>query len=346
MNDNTEELLHKLRRKEGTWVEWGQWIEKLKKLGTNSQTIFEATGFEPIQQNQVIVGSQVYTTIINAGVSESTRLHFERKGSDILYELRILTQKDRAATAEFILERNIDVDGAKDIAKAVKDFSYFSKIPDGFTNHPGDAIAYQYWRFAKQKHDLAEKSRLIAKGLIFAESQSAKKEIEKLLLQFADTELSAPVLPFYRSESAENLPKIIPVVGNFPITKSDLSAIPNIEPEGLFQIVKCPSDQAVVSLPGWAVIFKADDPVAIIAHTDHLPVSKNQPDEPVLIIVDREARTWNINGYFLYDAGENLQVKWFPEDPNIILFGQVILILRPKRVLDEELNTDGWQIDE
>jgi Rubisco Assembly chaperone C-terminal domain/Rubisco accumulation factor 1 alpha helical domain len=207
-------------------------------------------------------------------------------------------------------------------------------------------MAYQYWRFAKQKHDLAEKSRLIAKGLIFAESQSAKKEIEKLLVQFADTELSAPVLPFYRSESAENLPKIIPVVGNFPITKSDLSAIPNIEAEGLFQIVKFHGDQEVVTLPGWAVILKADDPVAIIAHTDNLPVSKNQPDEPVLIIVDREGRTWNINSYFLYDAGENLQVKWFPEDPNITLFGQVILILRPKRVLDEELNADGWQIDE
>ena len=53
----------KLRQKQGTWVEWGQAIAYLQKNGYNPQDIFEATGFEPIQQNQVIVGSQVYNSM-------------------------------------------------------------------------------------------------------------------------------------------------------------------------------------------------------------------------------------------------------------------------------------------
>ncbi len=34
-----------------------------KKIGYNPQDIFEATGFEPIQQNQVVVGAQVYSSL-------------------------------------------------------------------------------------------------------------------------------------------------------------------------------------------------------------------------------------------------------------------------------------------
>src|SRR4028119_2484514 len=89
---NVKDLLQLLRRKESNWVEWGKACQQLQKAGYNSQVIFEETGFEPIQQNQVIVASQVYTTLQNAGVSDAVRSRFERTGSDTLYELRILTQ--------------------------------------------------------------------------------------------------------------------------------------------------------------------------------------------------------------------------------------------------------------
>ncbi|CDN15898.1 expressed protein [Richelia intracellularis] len=61
--DEATELIRKLRQKEGNWVEWGQACAYLQKAGFNPQDIFEATGFEPIQQNQVIVGSQVYASM-------------------------------------------------------------------------------------------------------------------------------------------------------------------------------------------------------------------------------------------------------------------------------------------
>jgi len=56
--ENLEEILRSLRRKEGNWVAWGQACQKLQKSGYSPQAIFEETGFEPIQQNQVIVGDR------------------------------------------------------------------------------------------------------------------------------------------------------------------------------------------------------------------------------------------------------------------------------------------------
>ena len=99
-NQSTEEaaeLIRRLRQKEGSWVEWGQACAYLQKNGYNPQEIFESTGFEPIQQNQVIVGSQVYASIEKVGVSEATSLHYFQKGSDVLYELRLLNHEERAA---------------------------------------------------------------------------------------------------------------------------------------------------------------------------------------------------------------------------------------------------------
>src|SRR5918997_4858804 len=128
---NAEDLLQLLRRKESNWVKWGQACQQLQKAGYNPQTIFEETGFEPIQQNQVIVASQVYTTLVKAGVSDAVRSRFDRTGSDTLYELRILTQPERAAAAEFIVARNLDSEGAREVAKAVKEFSRRSNPPEG-----------------------------------------------------------------------------------------------------------------------------------------------------------------------------------------------------------------------
>jgi Rubisco accumulation factor 1 alpha helical domain/Rubisco Assembly chaperone C-terminal domain/Rubisco accumulation factor 1 helix turn helix domain len=347
MIDNTEELLHKLRRKEGTWPEWGQWLQQLQKSGHNTQAIFEATGFEPIHQNQITVGSQVYTTIINVGIAEATKSYFDRKGSDILYELRILNQKDRAQAADFIVSRNLDLDAAKEVAKAVKDFSFLGKnIPEGFTNHTGDAVAYQYWRLAKQKNDLQEKSRLIARGLMFAYSNSARQQIEGLLLQMTNRQKTPPTLPFYRFEYAEYLPKLLPVVGNFPVTKSDLSAVNSLQPEGTFQIIKYSGNQSWVSLPGWPVLLKSIDPVAIIGNGGNLPNKNNLENDEFLFLVDREGRDWDENSYFLVENEGNLLFKWLPEPTDKRLFGKLILVLLPKKILDEELTADGWEIEE
>ncbi|WP_414581309.1 RuBisCO accumulation factor 1 [Scytonema sp. PCC 10023] len=346
-NDVAPELLRKLRQKQGTWVEWGVAIAQLQKLGYDPQAIFEATGFEQVQQNQVVVGAQVYNSIEKAGASVAVRSHYSTRGSDVLYELRLLTQEERAGAAELTFQHKVDVDEAREVAKAIKDFSRFRTLPEGFENHPGDAVAYQCWKLARQNSDLQERSRLIAKGLRFAHSQTARKQIEQLLTDFTVVpKRPAPILPFYRLESDEELPRLVPVVGALPLTPKDLQAVPLIEEIEPFRMVKFAGEQAWVPLPGWQVLLNAEDPVVILCKSDRLPNQTQNLSQPVLVVIDRQQREWDANSYFVVDNSGELDFQWFETAPEIPLLGRIIVIVRPKKILDENVTKDVWQIDE
>lgn len=342
-----QELITLLRRKEQNWVVWGKTCAKLQKAGYTPQQIFEETGFEAVQQNQVIVGSQVYDSVMQGEVSSATESFFQRKGSDILYEFRILTQPQRVQAAELVVQRQLDADDAKDLAKALKEYSRISQMPEGFANHPGDAIAYQCWRLARQNNDLQQRSRLIAKGLKFAHSAAARQQLEQLLTDFTVfSERSAPRFPVYRLESEEELPRILPVVGELPLTVAELKAVPLTEEVDPFRLVKFSGQGAWVALPGWQVILKAEDPVVILTHSDRLPAPLPGKTEQILIVIDRAQRQWNVDSYFLVEIDNQLKLQWFETAPDTALLGQVVLMMRPKKILDENHMRDLWQIEE
>lgn len=347
VSDPAQELLRKLRQKQGNWVEWGMALAQLQKSGYKEQDIFEATGFEPIQQNQVIVGAQVYNSIEQAGGSPAMRSHYGSRGSDILYELRLLTHEERAAAAELTFQHQVDADEAREVAKAIKDFSRFPTLPDGFSNHPGDAVAYQCWKLARQYSDLQERSRLIAKGLRFASSLTARKQIEQLLTDFTIIpKRPAPILPFFRLESEEELPRLVPVAGELPLKTQDLQAVPIVEQIEPFRMVKFAGEQAWVPLPGWQVVLAASDPVVILCKSDRLPNQTQPKSETVLVVCDRAVQEWDNGSYFVVDNAGELDFQWFETAPSIPLLGRIVVVVRPKKILDEEITKDSWQIDE
>ena len=346
-------LLQALRRKEGNWVAWGQACQKLQKAGFAQQQIFEETGFEPIQQNQLTVAAQVYGSLVSGGAAEAVLGRFEQSGSDSLYELRILAQAERVAAASLLVELGIDSEGAHEVAKALKDFArLLARQPVEFAEYPHDAVAYFYWNLARQQADLQARSRLIAQALRFAKSDLARKEVEKLLTDFSVTRSrTAPRLPFYRLESASDQPRILPVVGKLPLSAADLQAVPMSESEGQFQLVRFAGEGAWVALPGWQVILAAEDPVLILAESDSLPEGNSpqaasEPVEEVLLMVNRAERQWEADSYFVVDRAGELQVDWFEAAPELPILGKLTLILRPKKVLDEDYNKELWQIDE
>ncbi|AHJ30868.1 hypothetical protein PN465_06080 [Nodularia spumigena CS-584] len=346
-DDVVKELLRKLRQKQGNWVEWGVAIASLQKSGYNPQQIFEETGFEPIQQNQVIVGSQVYNSLAEGGASEAARSHYTTRGSDVLYELRLLTHQERAAAAELTFIHKLDLEEAREVAKAIKDFSRFRVLPEGFTAHPGDAVAYQAWKLARQYTDFQERSRFIAKGLRFAHTPTARKQIEQLLVDFTVvSQRSAPILPFYRFESEEELPRIVPVVGELPLTPQDLQSVPMVETIEPFGLVKFAGEQAWVPLPGWQVLLSAEDPVAIFCSSDRLPNQEKNLPKPVLVAIDRAGRQWDDSSYFVVEHNGELDFQWFETEPEIPLLGRLIVIVRPKKIFDDVISQDSWQIDE
>jgi len=344
---DADALLLQLRRKQGTWVEWGQACSQLQKAGYAPDRIFEETGFEPVQQNQVMVAAQVYTSLTKAEIKEPVRSHFNQKGSDLLYEFRILTQPQRVAAAEFSLDHNLDADQAHELAKAIKDFSRSSSSAEGFSQHPGDIMAHQCWKSARQHKDIQERSRLIAKGLRYAQSNTARQHLEHLLTDFTVVpQKSAPRLPVYRLESADESPRVIPVVGQFPLTLEDWKAVPLIEALDPFGVVRSQGASAFVAVSGWSMIRAMGDPIALLAHSDELPGSLSENSEPVLMLVDRQERQWDSDRYFLVDIDGQLELQWWETEPDQPLLAQLVLIMRPHRILDEDFTKELWQIEE
>lgn len=343
---DVDQLLLMLRRKQKTWVDWGMACQQLQKAGYSPQQIFEESGIEPIQQNQIVVAGQVYQNLKDKGADAACQYFGERR-SDILYEFRVLNQEGRAEAATLAAEKQLDADEARAIAKAMKEYSRLSETPVGFTDTPGDAMAYRCWYFARQKDDLQERSRLIGQGLKFAHSDSAREKLQMLLSDFSVVKAKeAPRLPFFRLESEEELPRLMPVVGHLPLTVDDLKAVPVVEEEEPFGMVQFSGSCTWVPVPGWQVILRAEDPVALLAQVQDLGPDLPRPTEEVLVIIDRDQRQWHEDCYFLIEVDGQLQVQWFGEAPEQKLYGQVVLVMRPKRILDENFTKDPWHTDE
>ncbi len=354
---DSEGLLKLLRHKEGTWVQWGIACQMLQKMGENSLAIFENTGFEPIQQNQIVVASQVYASLQAGNAADIVIEHFEQKGSDILNELRVLSQSERVAMATFALEKNLDVLEAKDIVKAVKEASTVANLPEGFTRHPGDAVVLQILKATQGKIDPQERTRLIARGLRFAHSEKARKAIEQLLIDMTSpAKKKAPNLPNFRYDGEDSIPRILPVAGTLPISVEKFQAVAQVSETAPFGLVHAASAATWATLPGWFVVHGAEDGVIIACNTDTLQAAIAQTEvvstipnrpEDILVLVDRAQCEWNEGSYFaIADDDGNLKFAWFDTPPNVPLLGKVTLTLRPKRFFDEEASKDRWQFEE
>jgi hypothetical protein len=341
-----QELMRSLLHKEGSWVEWGQICQKLQKAGYSTQQIFEDTGFQNSQQNLVIVAAQVFENLVQANIAAEVLDYFKGPRSDVLYEFRVLNQQQRVDASLLAYDKRINVDGALLVSKAIKDVSRMSQLPEAFTSHPGDWVAYQSWKRAKAQKDLQQRSRLIAQGLKFAHSTTAREAIEKLLSDFSIVNsASEPLLPLYRLELEEELPRIVPLAGSYPLNSQDISAVEQIEIQQPFSQIKA-SGGAYIPIPGWQVILKAEDPVGYLCPSNILPKYLGGNVEEVLVILDRANQTWDNNSYFVVEIEDKLELRWSEIEPESPIIGQLVLILRPKKILDEGNITQPWQMDD
>jgi hypothetical protein len=63
-------------------------------------------------------------------------------------------------------------------------------------------------------------------------------------------------------------------------------------------------------------------------------------------VVDRADRNWDDDNYFFTEEDGQLRLVWSENPPNAAILGRVILVLRPKRILDEGYNRELWQLEE
>ncbi|MBF2098295.1 MAG: hypothetical protein IGQ88_07975 [Gloeomargaritaceae cyanobacterium C42_A2020_066] len=339
------QVVQQLRRKEGTWVAWGLGCAQLQKAGHRPEAIFEQTGFEPALQNQLVVAAQVYQSLQDLGTPALLE-HYQTRGNETLYELRLLSQTQRVAVATLALHKGLDSLAVREVVKAVRERSQF-KAPAEFTDLPGDAVAFQCWRLVRQQDDLAKRSQLIARGLAFAQSESARSVLEKALLALtAAPAPKAPLLPLYRLEAVTEQPRIVPLAGRPPLTPETWAAVPTCSPEGVFGVLSVSAASQWVALPQWQALRQATDPVAVVGVGADLPGDTLDPTEPVLLVVDRANRVWDTLGYSFVETAGRLTVRWLPEAPEQPLFGRVVVVVRAPRILDEQVIKEPWQLEE
>ncbi|MEN9207255.1 MAG: RuBisCO accumulation factor 1 [Gloeomargarita sp. GMQP_bins_120] len=329
--------LQQLRRREGSWVTWGQLCQQLHKAGWSAEAIFEETGLEPSTQNQLMVASQVFASL---QAQPDLQAYFQEQGSDLLYELRLLSQSQRLACAAYVRDKGLDAATTREVVKAMKELGQY-RAPPEFSDHPGDAVAFQCWRLLRQKPTSSDRGRLLARGLRFAHSEGARAALEKLLDVTPGEPLPTPPrLPWYRWESALEQPVILTLAGQLPLGETAWRETPVAQPQPPFGVVTGVS--AVVALPGWPVLRTAQAPLALLA----TGLAELGVEEPVLLVVDRQATDWQAEAYFLVAEVGQVVLRWFAEAPPVPLLGRLLLALRPPQVLDPTYLTEPWQFEE
>ena len=355
--ETCQALLQLLRRKEQTWVDWGKACQQLQRSGYSSVQIFEETGLEPIQQNQVIVAAQVFESIVPLGMTASVQTYFQQRGSDLLYELRSLTPPQRLQAATFAQEHQFDADQTRALAKAYRDFQNLKERPPGFSDHPGDALAYQYWRWARERSELADRSRLIAQGLQMVHSPEARQQLQSLLLEWAPQSHQVPPRwPLYRLNAEEGAPLILPLQGKLSEPWNGSETFTRPLQTGFPVYTLSPGDY--VAVPGWSIIQDCQKPIALLAQVGDLPHLGSlgndlglQEADPLLVIVDLAKRTWQADRFFWIKRSGLGLLEWLPQEvldsEGVEIWGQVILALRPPRQTEIPEGDDGdWLLAE
>jgi Rubisco Assembly chaperone C-terminal domain len=156
---------------------------------------------------------------------------------------------------------------------------------------------------------------------------------------------SQPTLPLHRLEVDEDLPRFVPVAGKLPVTSKTLAEIPTARIVNVFGVIDTGNSPLWVGLPGWQIVSAVINPVVIFTVNKQL-LPDAETEEELLILVDRAVTDWDEYKYFVIDRDGQVVVEWFSEAPTEPILGQVVLVLRPKRLLTTGDQHDLWQIEE
>ena len=107
-----------------------------------------------------------------------------------------------------------------------------------------------------------------------------------------------------------------------------------------------PANVDFMPFPGWQAVRTAEDPIALLCQSDRLPDFPTENVEEVAILVDRAATQWDVNSYLIAERDGKVEIFWFEEEPEFPSLGRVVLVLRPKRIVDENVILEPWQMDD
>jgi hypothetical protein len=355
----TEEQLEILRERRGLWHEYAIIIPILSRAGFAPSMIDEATGMTGVEQNMIVVASQVRSSLKASGFDEEKLASFDVGGDQLLYELRILSTQQRKASAEFLLERKLGMKEANELARAVKDFGRRKGVEGwkDFTSAPGDCLAFACYRQSKEYRDEVDKETVLNKALDYAVSAGAKSKLQQALKRISgDNETSSQdedftershlqVFRLLEGEMAgAQLPMMLPIA-DATVKSLEEAPLRRTTGKGPFNVleVDATSWKSWAALPGWAPIASSIAPVGVhFADSSSLPLQSNKTTgiskvtagEPLLLVVDKGVTELDSDDSLFVVASEGsqeLRIKAGSKiaESQVRSLGKVVIALRP-----------------
>ncbi|KAK7258630.1 hypothetical protein RIF29_24211 [Crotalaria pallida] len=173
--------LHVLACRLGLWYEYTPLIPSLLQEGISPTSIEEETGISIIEQNRLVVAAQVRDSLLQSNTDQQIIAAFDIGGEQLLYEIRLLSATQRASAAQFIVENKLDVNGAQELARSIKDFPS-RKDEKGRENFdytlPGDCLAFMYYRQSREHNrNSFQRNAALEQALSVAQTEKAKSAI-------------------------------------------------------------------------------------------------------------------------------------------------------------------------
>ncbi|KAL0858097.1 hypothetical protein Bca101_063251 [Brassica carinata] len=346
------------------WFEYAPLISSLYTEGLTPPNIEELTGISSIEQNRLIVGTQVRDSIAQSIHSPELIAAFDTGGAELLYEIRLLSTTQRVAAATYIIDRGFDSKRAQDLARAIKD--YPSRRGDvGWLdfdyNLPGDCLAFLYYRQSREnKNPSEQRTSMLQLALEAAESEKAKKKLDRELNgggeeeeKVKEEEVKTVKIPVVRLKFGEVAGASSVVV--LPVCKAEegernvLEAPREINSGGDFKVVEAERGwKRWVVLPSWKPVAAIGRGGVAVSFRDDRKVLPDGKEEPLLVVVDRERSAVEAeDGYYLVVGENGLKLKKgsvLKEGSVEESLGMVLLVVRPPREDDDDWQTshENW----
>ncbi|CAI5470859.1 unnamed protein product [Closterium sp. Yama58-4] len=369
-----EELLEIVRERRGLWHEYAPAIGALARQGLSPAAIAEATGMTGVEQSAVTTAAQVRATLSAAQMDPALLAFFDVGGAEALYELRVLAGAQRKEAAEYVAREGLDGKGARDVARAIKEYERRKREADRshFSAEPGDCLAFAAYRQSGEARSRAEREAALVRAEQVATSDAARAFLATALHRCrkpdatppADatgagaTAPATPSLPVVRLRSSETQATPMPVV----TCAADLQHLPALPPpQGPFRLFSPTPGVAWVALPSWPALRGVPALLALLLPSPSLlpPLQARQGDGAVLVVVQgawgegsvvegghyyvvRDEERGGERGLLVVAGGE--VAERYGSGAGEAVVGRVVLALLPPdcEVEDEEIDVADW----
>jgi hypothetical protein len=175
------------------------------------------------------------------------------------------------SAVKYIVEKKIGPDDCEILARAMKEWERRDQERHGFSNHPGDCMAFKFLRDALETRTREELIEKVEMGVRYAVTDGARARLEEVLNPEEAAAKSGGVnanMMVLRLNEDEIGYRTLPVIGAYEQTVfQDLDKAPKSTQDGPFGVFKmsgpAPGEKKWVALPLWKALAVSRHPVAI-----------------------------------------------------------------------------------